>query len=210
MFPVIQLFAKAPVPGRVKTRLQPVVSAVDAASLHRSFVADVLEGLEGFTGVADVELHVDVLTEDWPEFGVPRVLQYSGDLGERMRRAALGALEAGRPGVVILGSDSPGLPGEFVRELIESERDVTFGPSEDGGYWGIATRRVAEGMFDGVEWSTERALEQSVAACERCGLTVGLGREWFDVDSPADLVRLVREPMPPRTTVWLREHQFLV
>ena len=67
MLPVILLFAKAPVPGRVKTRLQPVLSPEQSAELHSSFVGDVHEWLGGFTSIADIELHLDEPTGFWSE-----------------------------------------------------------------------------------------------------------------------------------------------
>jgi glycosyltransferase A (GT-A) superfamily protein (DUF2064 family) len=94
--------------------------------------------------------------------------------------------------------------------MLDPGVDVAFGPSEDGGFWGISLCQTHPQMFEGVQWSTEFALAQSVEACERCGLSVAFGREWFDVDSPADLVKLVTHPTPPRTTAWLERHQFLI
>jgi hypothetical protein len=209
MIPVIMVFAKAPVAGRVKTRLQPVLTPEESAALHHAFVADVLEWLAGFSRVADVELHVDGITDAWRDYPYRRVLQRDGDLGFRMLAAAEHGLEEGRKQVVIVGSDSPNLPPRYLLELLQSEADIALGPCEDGGYYAIKMRQVHPRMFDGVDWGTGRALAQTQAACEVCGLTVELGREWFDVDSPADLVKLVTHPTPPRTTEWLRKHQFL-
>lgn len=210
MLPVILLFAKAPVPGRVKTRLQPVLSPEQSAELHSSFVGDVLEWLAGFTSIADIEVHLDESTGAWSEFPYPRVLQSEGDLGQRMWNAFEHAFSEGRHQVLILGSDAPTLPKEHLNAVLNSPADASFGPTEDGGYYAIQLRSLPPDIFEGVEWSTSRALEQSIAAARRCGLTVALGPRWFDIDTPADLVKLVSRAAPERTTKWLKANRFLI
>jgi len=210
MPPVILLFAKAPLPGRVKTRLQPVLSPTESAELHASFVGDALERLLGFNSIADLELHLDQETIAWTDFNVVRKLQAEGDLGSRMCHAARQALSEGREQALILGSDSPTLPLEYIKTLLDSPADIAFGPTDDGGYYAVKFRRLPAGLFENIEWSTERALEQSISSAKRLGMSVGHGPAWYDIDSPADLVRLVTEDTPPRTTAWLKNHHFLV
>lgn len=209
MPPVILLFAKAPVPGRVKTRLQPVLSAEECAELHASFVADVLEQLAGFSRPCQIELHTDERTDAWSEFAVARELQSGRDLGQRMWTAAHGAFLRGASQVLLLGSDAPTLPPSHIEALLDSPADIAFGPTEDGGYYAVMFRKLPPGLFDTVEWSTEYTLEQSVRQARRLGLRVDIGPAWYDVDSPADLVRLVIDTLPPRTRAWLTDHQFL-
>jgi uncharacterized protein len=210
MAPVIMVFAKAPVPGRVKTRLEPLLDPDAAAELYSCFVGDVLDALARFIPVAEIELHIDSITDAWRDFPYRRVLQREGDLGFRMLSAAEAAFEEGRQRVVILGSDAPNLPLTYIQDLLDSTADVAFGPAEDGGFYGISLKTIHPLMFEDVEWSTEFTLEQSIYSCEKCGLSVSVGREWFDIDSPADLVKLVTHPTPPLTTAWLKKHQFLI
>ena len=207
MLPVILLFAKAPVPGRVKTRLQPVLSPEQSAELHSSLVGDALEWLAGFTSVADIELHLDEPTKAWNEFPYRRVLQSEGDIGQRMWNAFDHAFSEGRRQVLILGSDVPTLPHGHLDALLNSTADASFGPTEDGGYYAIQLRRLPQALFEGVEWSTDRALRQSIESAQRCGLTVALGPHWFDIDTPADLVKLLTRPASPRTTRWLKKNR---
>jgi uncharacterized protein DUF2064 len=87
-------------------------------------------------------------------------------------------------------SCSPTLPVEHVRRLLKSEADVSLGPTLDGGYYGIACRKIHQAMFDAVRWSTSETLQDTARAVERCGLSHALGPEWFDVDTPEDLRRL--------------------
>lgn len=192
MRPAIVLFAKAPIPGRVKTRLRPRYSPEQTAQLQVAFVEDMVEMLHGFSAEADLQLHTDIETDAWRDLRVEARLQAHGDLGLRMLTALETALREGRPRAMIVGSDAPSLPAEHLWKLLASGADVTLGPTEDGGYYAIACRRTAPAMFAGVEWSTPRALEQTVRAATETGLSVELGDRWFDVDSPEDLERLAR------------------
>ena len=201
------LFAKAPVAGRVKTRLAGEIGAVRAAELHHAFVADTIAKLKHFTDVADIEVHTDTPTDVWSGLGVAHEVQTPGDLQLKLLHALGSALRAGRPQVMILGSDSPTLPRAHVQRLLDSAADVALGPCEDGGYYAIACRRIHSGMFAGVEWSTSNVLEQTELAAWRCGLSVERGDMWYDVDGPDDLARLLTEAeLPPctRRVLWNR------
>jgi rSAM/selenodomain-associated transferase 1 len=177
----IILFARAPVAGRVKTRLIPVLGPEGAERLHRRMVSEALERLEAF---GRIELQTDAVTDAWPEFKGPRHVQAPGDLGARMRAA----LETGLPAMIV-GSDAPGIPGPHLQSLLHSSADVALGPTEDGGYYAIAARQTHPDMFHQVEWSSGKELRQTVRACELCGLTVEIGPRWFDIDTPEDLER---------------------
>lgn len=191
----IIVFAKAPVPGRVKTRLD--LDPAHAAALHTAFVRDTLELV---AGLADVELSTDIQTDAWTDYGAARSVQCTGALGARMQAALRGALAGGYGQAMILGSDSPTLPREHLSVLLRSAADAALGPTEDGGYYAIACRRVAPAMFDGVAWSTARTLQMTVKALRRAGLSVELGPAWYDVDQPRDLDRLAAFPgVPPHT-----------
>ncbi|MEZ5402131.1 MAG: TIGR04282 family arsenosugar biosynthesis glycosyltransferase [Bryobacteraceae bacterium] len=178
------VFAKAPVPGRVKTRLG--LAPQIAARLHESFVAATLDLCARLE--ARVELHTDVETPAWGQYAVPRALQASGDLGARM----LAALDSRPAPVMIVGSDAPTLPPGHLAELLGAldAHDIALGPADDGGYYAIAARRTHPLMFEGVAWSTADTLDRTVASCRRAGLTVAIGSWWFDVDTPEDLKRL--------------------
>lgn len=198
MRPVILVFAKAPIPGRVKTRLHTVLTPDQAAGLHKAFVFDTLESLNQLAHSVDIELHSDIQhASEWP---IPHRLQAQGDLGQRMLAALAQAFGEGRPQALILGADSPTLPVAYLQQLLSAPADVALGPSEDGGYYAICARKIHEAMFAGVEWSTGFVLSQTRSACARAGLSVQLGTPWWDVDEPADLHRLRREKYLPRHT----------
>jgi uncharacterized protein len=190
MRPVIIVFAKAPRPGWVKTRLTPALTAGQAAEMHDAFVRDTLANIMTFEG-ADVELHTDIETDAWRDFPVPRRLQCEGDLGLKMFHALGAALAEGRTQALILGSDAPDLPLDHLRKLLASSADIALGPAGDGGYYAISARKLSEAMFARVSWSSPDALEHTLAECSKCKLSVEIGPTWNDVDTPADLPRLI-------------------
>lgn len=194
------LFAKAPIPGRVKTRLARHLGAEAAAELHRAFVLDTLDHLHELSDFVDVEIHSDVPTDAWPVDQIQR----EGDLGERMYFALSRALAVGRPQACIVGADSPTLSSGHLATVLASPEDVALGPTEDGGYYAIACRKIHPAMFRDVPWSTGNVLAATENAAAACGLSVGRGPLWYDVDEFADLERLRSEWLSPRRFAVLR------
>jgi len=197
---VIILFARAPLPGQVKTRLLTHLEPEQAAFLHKWFVRDTLEMLLALDDASDIELHTDTSTDAWTGVPVARFLQAPGGLGDRMLHAISAGLEAGRSRVTILGSDSPTLPASHLRKLLLSNGEVALGPVTDGGYYAISCRKAHPRMFAGVEFSTARTLGQTVEAVRSSGLSLELGEPWFDVDTPEDLEQLAQSANLPRHT----------
>lgn len=189
MLPLLIVFAKAPRPGFVKTRLG--LQPAEAASLHAEFVRRTLETTCGLCHESELELSLDIPCTAWAEFSIPRTVQHDGDLAVRLYFALEGGLSMGHPNVVILGSDSPTLPVEHIRWLLNCDADVALGPTTDGGYYGIGCRKVVSGMLAGVRWSTPHALRDTISSIQSCGLRCVVGPEWFDVDTPEDLVRMI-------------------
>jgi hypothetical protein len=188
---LIVLFGKAPISGRVKTRLAKEYGDAVALGLHQAFVVDAAARASSRW---PIELHTDVDSDAWPTLTCPRRLQRPGDLGVRLHAALEEALARGWERVAILGTDAPDLPAAHIVRLFDRDADVCLGPAEDGGFWGVACRRVAAAMFEGVPWSSPRTLAATVAACRASGLSVALAQWWADVDEPADLVRLAASP----------------
>jgi hypothetical protein len=192
MLPAIAVFAKAPIPGRVKTRLAATLGPTEAANRYEQMVSTLLQRLRQASEklAADVELHTDIPTDAWTAHTVTRHLQCEGDLGQRMLHTLVTGLAAGRPRMLILGGDVPTVPIRFLLQLLEANEDIALGPAEDGGYYAISARRTHPEMFAQVDWSTARAREQTVIACRRAGLSVFLGSMWFDIDELSDLQRI--------------------
>jgi len=161
-----------------------------AASLYKEFVERTLETVGDLRDEAELELSLDIPCSAWSEFELHRTVQHEGDLGVKLYSELERGLAAGRPKVVILGSDSPTIPVEHIRWLLNCDADVALGPTLDVGYYGIGCRKVIPGMFAGVRWSTPDALRDTITSIEICGVRCVVGPEWFDVDTPEDLVRM--------------------
>lgn len=222
MRPVCILMVKAPRAGAVKTRLTPPLSDEEAAALAACFARDTL------TCVSQVvpEIVVAYAPADGRErlealFQTERLLwleQHGEGLGERIESAAAHAFGLGGGPVIIVGADSPTLPPAFVARAVgalsASESDVALGPTDDGGYYLVGLRRSPGGLFRNVAWSTPLAYRQTADNAARAGLrTLELPR-WYDVDTPADLLRLRDELLgdeearkrAPHTYRWLLSH----
>ena len=197
-------FAKLPVPGRVKTRLARTVGAAAAAALAEAFLRDGAERWSAIAGVAPV------LAADEPEapfwrrtFRPPwRVEpQGPGDLGGRLARAFTREL-ALYDRAVAIGSDHPALPADAFALFLEQPESAVW-PARDGGFAAILlSRRDARlvfppdgsrGLFDGIEWSTPRVLEQTIERAASLGARLERVAETDDVDAEEDLERLARE-----------------
>jgi rSAM/selenodomain-associated transferase 1 len=189
------VFAKSPELGRVKTRLQPGIPAETSLQLHRAFVEDTLE-----MGLREAAAPVVIAFSERPDPTlVPRQveveLQVGEGLGQRLIHATRTAFRKGCDRLVVIGTDSPDLPEGRIRRAFEAlERfEVCLGPAADGGYYLIGLRSEHEGLFQRIEWSTNRVLEQTLDRAAELGLQVLQLESWFDVDTPEDLDRLRQE-----------------
>lgn len=208
------LFTKPAIPGRVKTRLVGVgpgeLSAEAAAELHRAFLDDVAERLLAAEARGELELLTawaldDPDGEEGDETlpgGPGRPLRQEGaSLGDRMYHALSAAGEGGAA-VAALGSDHPTVSTGTIREAferVEAGAQVVLGPSDDGGYYliALAPGALRRELFEGVAWSTDAVLDQTLERAAALGLPVALLPTGHDVDTAGDLERLAAELADP-------------
>lgn len=192
------IVAKAPEPGRTKTRLVPPLTPDEAARLYRAFLLDTL----AIACQVDWE-HVcmvaprgarSALVELAPP-GVHVREQRGEGLGNALRDAFAHHLACGFERVVLIGSDNPTLPARYVNDasMALDRHDLSIGPTSDGGYYLIGMRVPHLGVFDGITWSTSRVYGQTLDRAAALSLRVAELPAWFDVDEPADLINLQRE-----------------
>jgi len=204
----LALFAKAPRPGTVKTRLAPALGAAGAAEFHRQCVLDMWQRLGTVSG-SRILLYCDRPCEEFEKLsGQERFrLQRGADLGERMRSCLDDLLAGGFGAALIVGSDAPTLPLAQIGEALDALRvaDIVLGPSDDGGFTLIAARRTHPEMFAGVLWSQPDTRAATTSAIQRTGLTIAeTSTLAYDVDRPSDLRRLERDPcVSTRMKAWL-------
>jgi glycosyltransferase A (GT-A) superfamily protein (DUF2064 family) len=205
---------KAPVAGRVKSRLGREIGSVAAAWWYRHQLARLLRRLQDPRWDLVVAVSPD---RALPRFGwgppppppPPRgeggasarrvagwwrgaggrvaVAQGGGDLGQRMLRA----IEGMPPGpVLVVGSDIPGLTPAHAARAFRALRaaGLVLGPAEDGGYWALGATRVCavrRNLLGAVRWSSRHALADTVAAL--AGRRIAFADTLADVDTAGDL-----------------------
>ena len=191
----IAVFARAPKPGAVKTRLIPLLGAEDAAALHKRLVLQTLH-----TACPDLETYLYCApTADDPFFeacrlryGVTLRDQCAGDLGTRMLRACSERTDGGRP-VILIGTDCPVLARTHLRaahDALAGGTDAVFIPAEDGGYALIGVSRAEPRLFEDMPWGTGAVMTRTRSRLRE------LGWRWceldtlWDVDRPDDYRRL--------------------
>jgi rSAM/selenodomain-associated transferase 1 len=182
---MIIVFAKAPVPGKAKTRLVPALGEWGAAGLHARLLRHALRTAR-IAGCGPVEVHGSARHSFFRSLNTPFRLQRGRDLGERMHHA-LGR----NPGAILIGTDCPALTAADLRRaarLLRGGYEAVLAPAEDGGYALIALRRVAPEIFRNIAWGTSSVYEETVKRL--AGYRWRALRTVWDVDRPEDLPRL--------------------
>jgi uncharacterized protein len=215
---VLAIVAKYPEAGQVKTRLGAAIGYAPAAALYRAFLSD-LAGR--FTRSAQEHGY----TLRWscaPGPGsleeivgrhAPVHTQRGSDFADRLYHLAVDMESIGVQQLVIMGSDSPHLAASLVQDAfqaIESGR-VVLGPAEDGGYYliGFDFMRGVPDFFRGIEMSTPRVLQETLARAAALGFSAHFLPATFDIDEVGDLARLALKleeagvPKCPCTTATL-------
>ena len=199
----LAVMTKAPRAGQVKTRLVPPLSPEEAAQLNICFLRDTAaaiakacgtsaRGVGVYTPLGAEAVYIDILPGDF------ELLPQRGDgFGERLALATEDLFQCGFASVCLIDSDSPTVAADVHAEAVEmlskpGDR-VVLGPSDDGGYYLIGMKRNHPQLFELVEWSTERVLEQTKQRARELSLEVSLLPTGYDVDDAATLRRLCDE-----------------
>lgn len=188
---LLMIFAKPPVPGRVKTRLAKDLGEQAATDIYRKLL----------NHTAKVVNRVDCRKQLWltnpaesgselPEFAESDTLIQKGrNLGERISYAFRQAFESGNDRVVIIGSDCPDITVKLIEDAFQAldESDLVIGPGEDGGYWLLGMKEYRPELFREVAWSTPAVLAQTEKIADRLGLHVDKLKMLNDIDTISDL-----------------------
>lgn len=191
----IIVFAKAPVPGLVKTRLASRLGAAGAAALHARLVERTL-ATAATSGVGPLELHcAPDITHPFfaacaTRHGAALFAQTGHDLGDRMYAACRDRL----PGIIV-GSDCAALTADHLRQAsnrLKNREDAVFIPTEDGGYALLGLTRTDPALFDRIPWGTETVMARTRERLHALGWRwVELETLW-DIDRPEDYDRLAQ------------------
>ena len=198
------IMTKAPQAGKVKTRLVPPLTLEEAAELNIYCLRDLAssisqaclessaQGVGVYTPRGSESMYERILPKDF--FLVP---QRGHEFGERLIFAAEDLLEVGFASVCLINSDSPTVPAssfvEAANELAKAGNRIVLGPSDDGGYYLIGLKKLHKGLFEEIDWSTERVFDQTMQHASKIGVEVHQLPYGFDVDDRATIARLCEE-----------------
>lgn len=195
----VLFFVKYPMAGSVKTRLAEQFGSNAAADLYRNFVTDILATLKSL----DANIKIVFAPPDskdqfqqWLGKEYPYIPQTGQHLGQRMKNAFLQAFGEAFNRVVVIGSDSPDLPAEYLELAFHAldMNDVVIGPSSDGGYYliGFARNSFLPEAFEQISWSGNKVFEQTVNILKQHRQSLYLLPQWHDVDTLPDLKSFLR------------------
>jgi rSAM/selenodomain-associated transferase 1 len=213
----IGVLARAPLPGRCKTRLLAAHGAEWIAELYAAMLRDTLDGLQSVTAdeyvvfVAPVppgpgeeddadartKLAFDVLARHVPA-PWELIAQQGEDRGARVDHAFGVLFERGAAYALLSGSDAPSFPTEpladaFADDALATKREVLVGPTDDGGYYAIGMSRLEPRLVRDIPWSTPAVMETTRFRCRELGVTLRELPRWYAVDEPSDVMKLLDE-----------------
>lgn len=193
----LMVFARAPLPGKTKTRLIPALGADGAARLHAELVHRTLARVTAAEG-ANVELWCAPSADDpflqscAAKHGIPLHTQRGDDLGARMAHAFDTALRTA-PWAILVGTDIPELGTGDVQQAVGYLRggmDAVIGPAFDGGYYLLGLRKTSPELFRQIPWGTEQVWPDTRDRLVSLGWSWATTARHRDVDRPEDLVHI--------------------
>lgn len=191
---VIIVFVKAPVKGKVKTRLAEAVGDTAALALYRCFAADVLAAAQS-TGRDVIVYYYPARAGDqirsWLGGEVDIFPQSGENLGEKMKNALADTFAAGFTRAFIIGSDLPDLPPEIIddADIRLRTNPAVVGPSRDGGYYliGFTARGFIPEVFDDIPWGTGSVFIKTLSRFRKRDIAPAILPAWRDIDTVEDL-----------------------
>lgn len=214
---LLVVVAKAPVPGKVKTRLTPPFTPQEAVALYQCFLKDRLAEISTLQGidlaVAFTPGHARKAFERLTGNGFKLFAQKGADLGQRLNHIFIDKLGSDYDAVSIIDSDTPDLPGEIVEQsfriLLSDEADTVYGPCDDGGYYLVGMCRPHPELFEDIPWSTPAVLNITLERARGLGIKTKLLPCWNDLDTVEDLIEYYgRHKRRPHDHQWAGENTF--
>lgn len=190
------IMAKVPRAGNVKTRLQPFLSAEQCVSLSEAFLEDAINKAKRISEKLIIAFSPADERGYFDKFGDENLIlieQKGADLGEKMFKAFQFALSQSLDSAVMIGTDSPTFPVDYIEqafEFLELETDAVLGKTSDGGFYLIGLRKLNKKIFENVAWSSNKAFEQTYRNIMNLNFHLREVPSWFDVDEKDDLLKL--------------------
>jgi rSAM/selenodomain-associated transferase 1 len=209
------IMAKAPKPGRVKTRLAQGLPTAVVTALYRCLLDDTIALAQS---LRTVEIAIMCPVSDINDLAclAGEAVSVVAQSGEGLAAGLTSVFEhfaaSGRQRVIAFNSDSPHLPASILENAFEALAtcDVVVGPTHDGGYYLVGARASHPGLFEGDGMGKSNALEALLARIQSLGLSAQFADPFYDIDVASDLIRLDEElrvapARSPRTAAWLAE-----
>lgn len=195
----IVVVAKAPVVGKVKTRLCPPLSYEQAANLYKGFLQDTIQiALQvkhsAVMAVCPSKDDAAQLSQLLPA-QVSYIVQHDAGLTDALLTSFEQCLAMGYQKVLCISSDNPSLPVAYLNEAVLKldEVEVVLGPSEDGGYYLIGAKASYPTLFNDMTWSIDTVLRETLARADSAKLSSTLLPLWYDLDTYQELARFIAE-----------------
>ena len=194
----LAMFAKYWDPGSVKTRLAATIGDVAASRIYFHCLDSLVHRFDNLAENRTLVFWPPDRAADFATVARGRwqlAPQAAGHLGRRMGQYFSTAFEQGATHVVLIGSDSPTVPGSWIlRSWQMLQRvNVVLGPSTDGGYYLVGMSQFVPAIFDDIRWSTPHVLEDTKSRIAEEHLSYAELPTWYDIDEIDDLYRLRHE-----------------
>lgn len=187
---VLLVFHKNEVLGKVKTRLASGVGEEQALDIYRHLL------YKTYLAIRDISVSITTyfseFIPDTPTYSAEnKRVQVGQDLGERMKNAFSINFESGMEKIVLIGTDCPSIEGRYILQAFDAldQSDLVIGPARDGGYYLIGMKQRADYLFEGISWSTELVLSQTLTLAAEQGLQTHLLPVLEDIDTLEDWER---------------------
>ena len=192
---LLVVMAKAPVPGKVKTRLTPPFTPQEAVELYKCFLQDRVREMGRLSGIDLAVAYTPADSRDTfvqiSGNGFQLFAQKGEDLGRRLNNVFIEKLGQDYAAVSIIDSDTPDLPCAIIEQsfqiLLSGGADAVFGPCDDGGYYLVGMRRPHPELFEDIPWSTDAVLDTTLSRAGELGIRTQLLPVWNDLDTFEDL-----------------------
>jgi uncharacterized protein len=191
----IVIMAKYPEAGKVKTRLQPFFTECESAELAKCFLQDTVNKALCVTKNVIIAYSPSYKQDEFSTLlsgNVTFIAQNGVDLGDRMLNAFQCAFKQNFNSVLMIGTDSPSFPTEFLEQSFKvlKENDAVIGETIDGGFYLIGLNKLYTEIFNAVEWSSSKTFLQTKSNFKKLEISFSELPVFFDVDVPQDLKRL--------------------
>lgn len=199
----VAIICKTPMAGKSKTRLSPPLRPEECAAISGCFISDLSSTIQSLADDGDVTSYA-VYTPHGSEAALRQLLpdrfamtlQGDGELGARLVKATADLIDAGHAGAILVGSDSPTLPKQILRDAVDAVRrgdNVILSPALDGGYTLVGLSRPHARLFADIPWSTGEVYRLTLERAREIGLPVINVPGWYDVDDAASFRMLEAE-----------------